>query len=406
MNIEVPVGPPTAGLPTRPSTAAFAAAVLGVSIAVSVLGVWFTPPVLVQFAYSDFGTFYRAAASGHLYGPDASLPVAGPATFINLNPPHFHLLFRPLTLLPMADAYILWLVLTGSAIGIGLWKSARRVRVAWPWWMWAVILAWTPTFSLVYTGQITALIFVPLVLAWWADREGRPGVAGAWLGLAVSVKPHLALLLIYWVFRGRWRSLAMATLSGGVSALCGVAAYGWSVYGAWLSNLRAASWPWAAMNCSLWALPSRLWHETPYYAKLAESPALVMIATLVLVAPVALATLGALRKVRCPDTSWALALCATMLVMPLGWAYNAWWWAPITMGLPLSRRTWAIVAVCMMVPVTLLGALTRESILLTITLGSAPVYGMFVLWASILRLALAESRLRGRDRSLNRDAPI
>jgi hypothetical protein len=144
------------------------------------------------------------------------------------------------------------------------------------------------------------------------------------------------------------------------------------------------------MNCSLWALPSRLWHGTPYYANLAETPGLVMITTFVLVVPVALASLGALWKVRGPDTGWALALSAILLVMPLGWAYYAWWWVPMTMGLPLSQRAWAVVAGCMTVPVTLLAGLARDSILVTMTPGSAPVYGTVAPWASILRLALAE----------------
>jgi alpha-1,2-mannosyltransferase len=367
-------------------------AVAGVTLAILILGFRATPPVLEQFHYNDFGTFYRAAASGQLYGPDPYLPVAGSFTAKNLNPPHFHLLFRPLTLLPLPQAYVVWLILTAGMIGLGLWRSARLVRPAWPWWMWAVMLAWTPFFSLVYTGQITALVFVPLVLAWWADREMRPAAAGVWLGLAVSLKPHLVLLVVWWVFRRRWRSVAMAIVTGAAVAVCGAVAYGRAAYATWLSHLAGvAALPWGAMNCSLWALPSRLWHATPYYANIAERPDLVAMATLFLVTPVALATLVGLRKVRSPDTSWALALSATFIVIPLGWAYYAWWWVPMTMGLPLSRRTWAVVAVCLTIPVGFVSAFAKDSVLLTMTVASAPVYGSAVLWVSILRLALAES---------------
>lgn len=45
----------------------------------------------------------------------------------------------------------------------------------------------------------------------------------------------------------------------------------------------------------------------------------------------------------------------------------------------------------MTVPVTLLAALAKGSVLMTITLGSGPVYGVFVWWAASLRVALAES---------------
>jgi Glycosyltransferase family 87 len=375
---------------TRPATVPFVLAVVGVLAAIFVLGLGITPRVLERFHYNDFGTFYRATASGRLYGPDPYLPDTGPVTFRNLNPPHFHLLFRPLTLLPLPQAYILWLVLTTMAIGVGLWRTGLRVRPRWPWWMWAVILAWSPLFSLLYTGQITALVFIPLVFAWWADREARTVAAGAWLGLALSLKPHLVLLLVWWVFRGRWRSLTAALVTGGGAAVCGAAVYGWSAYARWISHLSAASWPWAAMNCSLWALPSRLWHVTPYYANLAERPHLVVIATALLVVPVALCTLVGLRKSRNTDVGWALALSATFIVMPLGWAYYAWWWVPVAMGLPLSRRTWAVVAVSMAIPSGVMTALANDSVVLTMSLASAPVYGSVVLWGSILHLAFID----------------
>ena len=186
-------------------------------------------------------------------------------------------------------------------------------RVAWPWWdVGRLILAPGHRPSPWCTRARTPLpdLRASGCWRWWAgSRESAGPGRGwrvAWVG-AVSRQAALGAItdLLGLFRRGRLgASLAMATLSGGVAALLSGVAALWSgarsrggVAGRKCCGAAFAG-PWAAMNCSLWALPSRLWHETPYYAKLAESPALVMIATLVLVAPVALATLGALRKVR------------------------------------------------------------------------------------------------------------
>lgn len=375
--------------PDRPSPVTLALASAGAAIAIYLFGVLATPHVLRHFHYNDFGTFYRAAATGRLYGPDRDLPVVGPVTMTNLNPPHFHLFFRPLTFLPLPAAYLVWMTLSACAIGIGLWRTALRVRPTWPWWMWLVIVAWTPAFALLYTGQITALIFVPLLLAWWADREGRRTTAGAWMGLALSIKPNLIMLLAWWLFRRRWRQIGTATATTLAAGLVGVIVYGWQAYETWLRNLGSATWTWAAMNTSLWALPSRLWQETPYYPHLAERPGLVSVATAALVLPVAVAALWGLWRTWDVDIAWTLALVSSSLVMPLGWAYYAWWWVPMAMGLPLRRRTWVVVAVLLLVPATVVTAVISDSVPVAITVGSAPVYAMLALCTAVTRLAVA-----------------
>ncbi len=370
----------------------FALAVVGVTAAIYVCGVLITPHVLSSFHYSDFGTFYRATATNRLYGPDPDLPVVGSARMTNLNSPFFHFLFRPLTLLPLADAYVVWLALTAGVFVAGLLKTAKRTPPAWPWWMWCVLLAWTPLFSLVYTGQITALVFVPLTLAWWADRDRHRVAAGFWLGLAFSLKPHLLLVFVWWVFRGRWRSLVVALLTTTATVALAAVVYGWSAYASWAGHLGGANWTWAAMNSSLWALPSRLWQATPYYAHLSIHPQLIGPVTAFIVVPAGLATFWGLWKVRNPDIAWALALISTTLIMPLGWAYYAWWWVPMAMGLSLPRWVWSAVALLMVTPVVLLAPWVSESILMTFTVGAAPVYASAILWAAVLRLALTVSQ--------------
>lgn len=375
-----------------PSPVAVSAAAAAVAAAVFFLGLQLTPLALARFHYNDFGTFYRASQSGVLYGADPDLPVVGTSALANLNAPYFHLFFHPLTLLPLATAYGVWLAVTAVVIGWGLWRTARRIAPRWPWWMWLVILAWTPLFSLAYTGQVTALVFLPLVQSWQADREARPWVAGVWLGLAVALKPHLVLLPAWWVMRRRWQGLVAMAVTVAALVATGAGVYGWNAYASWIGHLRAASWPWMAMNSSLWALPSRLFHHTPYYASLGEAPGLVVLATAVLVVPALLATLASLRRETRHDVAWSLALTATAILIPLGWTYYAWWWVPMTLGLPLSRRTWVAVAACLSFPTLIVAGWADHSVLCTVTLASAPVYGSVILWAAVLRLSSSNPR--------------
>ena len=157
--------------------------------------------------------------------------------FAFVNPPPFLFAAAPFGLLPFPLAWIAWV-----AAGYALWA-------------WAAIRSF-PQFKLpilVFPGALlaaghaqTGFLTGALLVGGVVLLDRRPLVAGALLG-ALVIKPHLALLVPFWLAAGgRWR----AFLAAGASAA-------WLVLASWVAfgtdTLLAYTDSWAASA----ATPSR-----------------------------------------------------------------------------------------------------------------------------------------------------
>jgi hypothetical protein len=71
---------------------------------------------------------------------------------------------------------------------------------------------------------------LPVTAAWLADRAGRDKSAGVWAGVAIYVKPFLAGLIVYWIWRREWRRLTAALLAAGAMTLVGAVLAGPASY--------------------------------------------------------------------------------------------------------------------------------------------------------------------------------
>src|SRR5262245_46703309 len=158
---------------------------------------------MLELHMNDFGKFYYSTRA-FLYGGDMYEP--RPATnigqrgfadlqFLNLNPPHFHLVVLPFALLPPDLAATLWMVISLMALTISIVLIGREVTVAWtPLTVLGVAfctLAFSGTQAFFLTGQSTMLLMLAMTACWIAARRGRWSSAGVWLGVCLSVKPFL-----------------------------------------------------------------------------------------------------------------------------------------------------------------------------------------------------------------------
>lgn len=145
-----------------------------------------------------------------------------------VNPPPFLFLVTPFAAVPYPVAWIAWVVVTYTA-----W-AAVSVR-AFPR-LWPFVLAFPGALIAAghaQNGFVTGALLVGGV--WWIDR--RPVLAGALLG-ALIVKPHLALLVPFWLAAGgRWRAFAAAAASA-----VGLLALSWLVFGTNAMVGYADSW--------------------------------------------------------------------------------------------------------------------------------------------------------------------
>jgi hypothetical protein len=137
--------------------------------------------------------------------------------FAFVNPPPFLFAVAPFGALPFPVAWLAWVV-----VGYALWAWAA-IR-AFPR-LWPAVLVFPG--ALVAAGHAqTGLLTGALLVAAVALVDRRPVLSGVLIGVLV-VKPHLALLLPFWLAAGgRWRTFIAAAAT--VPALVGLS---WLVFG-------------------------------------------------------------------------------------------------------------------------------------------------------------------------------
>jgi hypothetical protein len=336
-----------------------------------------------QLNWNDFGTFHRAACGGPLYTDDPLTPRVESFVFRNLNPPHFHVLLWPLCGLNTGVAYGVWIAISAICL-TGALLVGPPPSGDWRWLGVSGMAASVATTTLVLTGQVTAVINLPLTLAWRSDRDHRPWTAGVWLGTVVAIKPFLATIALWWIYRRAWRSLAGMTAAIGVSAAVSLFLFGLPNLVTWWHELGDVNWPWAAMNASAWAPWARLFSESPYFQAVMTAPRIQQAGTLATVAVIGGLTALFTSRTRSVDAGWALCIAAALLISPLGWTYYGWLlFRPLTQ-LQLPRWIAAAVFACWFVPPTLLVLMAKGSMMRTATIGSAYTYGLLLLWGGLL----------------------
>jgi hypothetical protein len=124
------------------------------------------------------------------------------------------LIFRGLGLggpaLFMGVWYVLMIAGLIFTLRASLWQERRNIQAAWLLiGLIGILLADSPI-SWDLRGANSNLIYLGLVMAAYASLGAWPVLAGALIGLSVSLKLYSALLLIWLVVNGPWRAVAAA----------------------------------------------------------------------------------------------------------------------------------------------------------------------------------------------------
>jgi hypothetical protein len=153
-------------------------------------------------------------------------------------PPSFLLLIIPFGLLGYYGAYGAWVFGTFAFYFVVSWhrewpRSATFMIIVAP----ATIL----TFVYGQTGFLTSA----LIIGGFRFADSRPVLSGILFGLT-SIKPQLGILIPIALISARlWRILAAAGVTVLMLILASSAAFGWSIWPVWLSQLLAHA-DWAA----------------------------------------------------------------------------------------------------------------------------------------------------------------
>ena len=340
--------------------------------------------------WNDFGKFYYAAlnwkSGASLYAPTIATKVFVESIgmqFLDLNPPHFHLLLLPITTVSFETSARIWLVANAVAAiaAIVLVMRELKLRIALVHWLplTCLSLASAATGANSLTAQCGGILMLPMALAWRSARRDEWGRCGAWLGVLVSIKPFLGLFLPTLALLRQWRALWMLCVSALGCAVLGALVFGWWSYVEWFRALQDVSWVWATMNGSIWALVEKSFGWSPYLTPVVLRPALV---TPLSIAASAIVAIVSTRVVsRSIDHAFSVTVLASLLISPLGWTYYLWLAVPGCFALwrvRLSPITWmGLLLLC----VPLFGlAFGQPSALATVTVASAYTWGILALW--------------------------
>ncbi len=401
-----------------------------VAVACLALLGWNAALVLVMergLVRSDFGKLH-ASARAYLAGRD--MYDLGPATlspvrsmdgdilqyiqFLNLNPPHFHLILLPLAPLPGRWALLVWGLVSLGCLGLSLRLIVREVGLALTPWRWRLgalaLLSFAGLGAVAVTGQVSFVLLLPMTLAWISMRKRSWAEAGVYLGLAMSVKPFLAIFLPYLVLRRRFDALGAALNAAAGAFLLGFGVFGWEAHRSWIAGLSAVTWEWVAMNASLLGFLKRVLAPSAYYTPLLDASGLIRPVWLLLSAAIAVVSFTATATdagERGVDRSFAVLLLAALLISPLGWTYY-WWlalgpmvalvaaWNSLAAAAPLSaaarwRGALLVVAVPGLIWPLPATVAFQPNAWATVLTGSAYFWATLALWAALI----ADWRLAG-----------
>ena len=227
-----------------------------------------------------------------------------------VNPPPFLFLAAPFAALPYPAAWIAWVVLTYAAWA---WVSVRAFPRLWP-------------LALVFPGALIAaghgqngFVTGALLVGGVALLDRRPLVAGALLG-ALIVKPHLALLVPFWLAAGgRWRAFVAAA-----SSAVGLLVLSWLAFGTTTMVGYVNSWEASAAIMRSADADFLLRMTTPYsQLRLYGGETLATaVAVLLALAMIALVVRGWRRFGQDGMATGALMLAATALASPYLFNYD------------------------------------------------------------------------------------
>ena len=280
----------------------------------------------------DFSVYYAAAMllrhdpSGALYSANALVHTAhiygGCPALITpeyIYPPMLAIVMEPLTLLPCIQALAIWTLISALLWLCAVMLMADLALERWPasrLGVWGLVIgcsiAFWPAYPGLFLGQTHTLMLLLLVGGIWLDRNGHPWLAGAAIVTAALIKPLPALLLLYYLLRGRWAVVGGAVVGG--AALLGLMAAATSVatvegYMSIALNATAARVD-SIKNVAL----------NPAFGRLSWA-AMVVEVTIYLAVVI-------LRRKGADGPGIAFTLGAMLVISPVVWAYYLIWLMP------------------------------------------------------------------------------
>jgi hypothetical protein len=278
------------------------------------LGALFLALATSQFVRSsgygfDFNCYWggaqRLIAGAGLYLPqnlDGPFQHGAPGVYVYAPP--LAVFLAPFTFLSFDTAAFVWLLLHVAALvtACALMPVSRPIRLG----AFAMAAFSSPLLVDLNLGNVSTFVLLVAVVGWrWLDRA--PAAVGIAVGMAI--RPQLGVILLWWLARRRLRPVAWTIAAGLVLVAVTLPFVGLSGYVDFLRVVRNDHVAGVAHNGSL------------------ESAALLLglpgpLPTLAFVAGAAIAVAAIVFSLRRDaELSYAVSLCASLLLTPLLWGH-------------------------------------------------------------------------------------
>lgn len=321
--------------PSRAAQASILVAAAALCVVALTLDALLMRAMIERYCMNDFGKFYyssRAFFEGSdMYAPNPATSQPGDPSgleYLNLNPPHFHLVVLPFALLAPAEAVMSWIIVSLIALIVSIMIITRETAVTLTpvrtLLVALAVLAFAGTQAFFLTGQLSMLLLAAMTVCWINARRGRWTAAAVWLGICLGIKPFLLLFLPYLLVARHLRAIGVALVTAAACFAVGLFVFGAENYEAWYRALgEAGDWTWAEMNASALGLFRRSFDVQPIVSPVWVRPELVRL-WIPTAAAIGIVTLVAAARDRTTsgiDRAFALVLVAAPLMSPLGWVY-------------------------------------------------------------------------------------
>ncbi len=321
---------------------------------------------LLEFVFWDFRECYWLAGKLVLEGPHALESAYSSDTLVFVNLPIVAYLFAPFGLLPEVPAAIVITLIGVGFVGL-IWRMLSDMFGLDNRESALLLFALCAFGPLLYSFKVgnTSHFVLALILGGLSMvRSGKGFLAGTLFGLAVVIKPVLALIGVLYFLRGRWNVVA-----GGAAALAGSVSlslliFGWDMHVLWYQTSIA---PYsgnpvvAYANQTLAGLMARFevggpfGHDYSIHSLSPFSRFITLGMTAALLASVLLAAWKSRRFLRASpsdlEVEVMIAVAFAMTVTSSSWAhYHVWLlpalvmiWVKSRPGSSLSNLRWPLV---------------------------------------------------------------
>lgn len=300
----------------------------------TVLGSFTLSGHLTTYTIGGDFTMYYAAANALRLNPHANIyslatiraayggGCGQPPTTTYPYQPLLALLLEPVTLLSCSTALYAWWQLSFLLWGIVTYWFARDATKAYGpgrgLLVGVICLSFRPIWDGLEHGQLHILVLFVFVLASRLIARHWPQCAGGALALGVALKYFPAVVIVYYLARGRWRVALGAAVTGFALLAAELLIVGPTTL---LGSIHGAT-----ADVATYSALHRNW--------LSNIPAGVILARLMLVVTFAVIVALAWRRRPSSDAlgeGWVL--CAALLVAPLAWYHYLTWLLPLVIAL-------------------------------------------------------------------------